>query len=54
MEYGYGPGSFHIHCERAVEAGARLVVIESKNIALDLDLPEDLEALGGLKKLGLE
>ena len=53
IEYGYGPRSFQIHSERAVEAGARLVVIESRNIALDLDLPEDLEALGGLKKLGL-
>jgi 2-phospho-L-lactate guanylyltransferase len=54
IEYGYGPGSFHIHCERAVEAGAKLVIVESRNIALDLDLPEDLKALGGLKKLGLE
>jgi 2-phospho-L-lactate guanylyltransferase len=54
IEYGYGPGSFHTHSVRTVEAGARLLVIESKNIALDLDLPEDLEALGGLKKLGLE
>ena len=53
IEYGYGIGSFHIHSERAVEAGAKLVVVESRNIALDLDLPEDLEALGGLKKLGL-
>jgi 2-phospho-L-lactate guanylyltransferase len=53
IEYGYGPGSFQFHSERAIEAGARLVVIDSRNIALDLDLPEDLEALGGLEKLGL-
>jgi len=53
IEYGYGPGSFHIHSERAIQAGATLVVIESRNISLDLDLPEDLEALGGLNKLGL-
>jgi 2-phospho-L-lactate/phosphoenolpyruvate guanylyltransferase len=53
IEYGYGPGSFQCHSGRAIEAGAKLVVIESRNIALDLDLPEDLEALGGLENLGL-
>ena len=53
IEYGYGPGSFQCHSERATEAGARLVVIDSPNIALDLDLPEDLEALGGMEMLGL-
>ena len=53
IEYGYGPGSFQVHSERARQAGARLEVIFSPNIALDLDLPEDLEALGGMKKLGL-
>jgi 2-phospho-L-lactate guanylyltransferase len=53
IEYGYGPGSFQCHSGRANEAGAKLVVIESRNISLDLDLPEDLEALGGLENLGL-
>jgi len=53
IEYGYGPGSFQCHSERAIEAGARLEVINSPNIALDLDLPEDLEALGGMENLGL-
>jgi 2-phospho-L-lactate guanylyltransferase len=53
IEYGYGPGSFQCHSGRAIEAGAKLVVIESRNISLDLDLPEDLEALGGLENLGL-
>ena len=54
LEYGYGLGSFHCHSERAISAGAKLVVVDSVNIGLDLDLPEDMEALGGLKKLGLE
>jgi 2-phospho-L-lactate/phosphoenolpyruvate guanylyltransferase len=54
IEYGYGPGSFHCHSDRALQSGASLEVIDSPNIALDLDLPEDLEALGGMKKLGLE
>ena len=53
IEYGYGPGSFKCHCERTSLSGARLEIIHSSNIALDLDLPEDLEALGGMKKLGL-
>jgi 2-phospho-L-lactate guanylyltransferase len=53
IEYGYGPGSFKCHSERAAQSGARLEVINLPNIALDLDLPEDLEALGGLEALGL-
>src|SRR5512137_3017628 len=54
IEYGYGPGSFRSHSERSVQAGARLEVIDLYNIALDLDLPEDMEILGGLKALGLD
>jgi 2-phospho-L-lactate guanylyltransferase len=53
IEYGYGPGSFQRHSERATEAGAKLEVVNSDRLALDLDLPEDLELLGGLKKLYL-
>ncbi len=53
IEYGYGPGSFHRHSERAIESGARLKIINSPNIALDLDLPEDLQAVGGMAKLGI-
>jgi 2-phospho-L-lactate guanylyltransferase len=53
IEYGYGPGSFQCHSERATQSGARLEIVNSTNIGLDLDLPEDLEALGGMEKLGL-
>ncbi len=53
IEYGYGPGSFQRHSERAISAGAKLEVLHSKRLGLDLDLPEDLEFLGGLKKLKL-
>ena len=53
IEYGYGPGSFQRHSERAVEAGAKLEVVNSERLGLDLDLPEDLELLGGLEKLKL-
>ncbi len=54
IEYGYGVGSFQRHSLRATEAGATLVVINSERIGLDLDLPEDLEIVGGLKGLNLE
>ncbi|MBN1146224.1 MAG: 2-phospho-L-lactate guanylyltransferase [Anaerolineales bacterium] len=54
IEYDYGPGSFQRHCERALQAGARLEICELPSLALDMDLPEDLqivsEALEGLKE----
>lgn len=54
IEYAYGPGSNLRHAERAEEAGARVEIITSKAIGLDLDLPEDLELIGGLAGLKLE
>lgn len=53
IEYGYGPGSFQRHCQRSNDAGGRLVVVNSERIELDLDLPEDLEMVGGLKGLNI-
>ena len=46
IEYDFGPGSFQRHCERARQAGARLEICELPSIALDMDLPEDLELVG--------
>ena len=43
IEYEFGPGSFQRHCERARRAGARLEICELPSLALDMDLPEDLE-----------
>jgi 2-phospho-L-lactate guanylyltransferase len=43
IEYDFGPGSFQRHCERAIQAGARLEVFDLPSLALDMDLPEDLE-----------
>jgi 2-phospho-L-lactate guanylyltransferase len=54
IEYGYGPGSFQRHCGRSKEAGATLRILNNERIGLDLDLPEDLEIVGGLKGLKLE
>ena len=46
IEYDFGPGSFQRHCERARRAGARLEICELPSLALDMDLPEDLELIG--------
>jgi len=43
LDYEFGPGSFSRHCERARAAGARLEIFELPSLALDMDLPEDLQ-----------
>ncbi|HSQ25827.1 MAG TPA: 2-phospho-L-lactate guanylyltransferase [Anaerolineales bacterium] len=43
IEYEFGPGSFQRHCEMARQVGARLEICEMPSLALDMDLPEDLE-----------
>ena len=43
IEYDFGDDSFHRHCQRAREAGARLEIVNLPTLGLDLDLPEDLE-----------
>ena len=43
IQYTYGPNSFQRHCERALQAGARLEIIDLPSLALDMDMPEDLE-----------
>ena len=54
IEYDFGPGSFQRHCERARQAGARLEICELPSLALDMDLPEDLEQVSKeLNKLTL-
>jgi 2-phospho-L-lactate guanylyltransferase (CobY/MobA/RfbA family) len=45
IPYAYGPGSFQRHCNSARAAGARLEIYRIPSLALDLDLPEDLELL---------
>ncbi len=46
IDYEFGPGSFERHCELARQAGARLEICELPSLALDVDLPEDLEIIG--------
>lgn len=43
IEYDFGPGSFQRHCDRAIQAGARLEIFDLPSLALDVDLPEDLD-----------
>lgn len=43
IEYDFGPGSFNRHCQLAEQVGARLEVVELPSLALDVDLPEDLD-----------
>ena len=45
IEYDFGEGSFQRHCERARQVGAKLEIVELPSLALDLDLPEDLETV---------
>ncbi|MBV6395638.1 MAG: 2-phospho-L-lactate guanylyltransferase [Anaerolineales bacterium] len=45
IEYDFGEDSFPRHCEAARKAGARLEIVNLPSLALDLDVPEDLEEL---------
>ncbi len=47
IEYRFGEDSFAQHCAQAQAAGARLEICSAPGLALDLDVPEDLEALHG-------
>ena len=49
IEFEFGEGSFQRHCERAIESGARLEVVDLPSLGLDLDYPEDLELIRKLE-----
>jgi 2-phospho-L-lactate guanylyltransferase len=44
IDYAYGPGSFQRHVALAQEAGAKVKRYYSDRLALDIDVPADLEA----------
>lgn len=46
IQYEFGPDSFHRHCSQVKNVGARLEICERGSVALDIDLPEDLELAG--------
>jgi len=45
IEYDFGPESFRRHLVRGKAAGARIEIVEIASVGLDVDLPEDLDAL---------
>ncbi len=45
IQYDFGENSFARHCERARQAGARLEIVDLPNLAVDIDLPEDLNLM---------
>jgi 2-phospho-L-lactate guanylyltransferase len=44
IEYGYGPGSYSRHIERARAAGVSVLDYHSPRLSLDIDLPSDLQS----------
>ena len=44
IQYAYGPGSFQRHMALAKESGAKVKRYQSERLALDIDVPADLEA----------
>jgi len=53
LDYSYGPGSFQRHMEQAVHAHATVEICQIPELALDLDLPEDLELLREMDGAGI-
>jgi 2-phospho-L-lactate guanylyltransferase len=43
IEYDFGEDSFSRHCELAEQSGTRLEVVDLPSLAIDVDLPEDLD-----------
>jgi 2-phospho-L-lactate guanylyltransferase len=48
IEPAFGPGSCERHRQLAASAGIKAEVVEVPSLAIDVDAPEDLEALEGL------
>ena len=45
IDYEFGLNSFFNHCSAAIEKGVPLEICELQSLALDIDLPQDLELL---------
>jgi 2-phospho-L-lactate/phosphoenolpyruvate guanylyltransferase len=45
IDYSFGVGSFQRHCDRATKFCIPLEIVNLPSVALDLDLPEDLDYL---------
>lgn len=53
IEYSYGPGSYKRHIEQARRFNARVEVCSIPELALDLDIPEDLDLLREMENVPL-
>ena len=49
ISFSYGSGSFNKHLELARQSGARVKIISSNSLELDLDTPEDLELMQSIQ-----
>ena len=47
FRFGYGPGSFRRHAAEARRLGLAVRVVRDPDLAFDVDVPDDLAALGG-------
>ncbi len=46
FRFAYGPGSFRRHAAEARRLGLGLRVVRDRDLAFDVDIPDDLVALG--------
>ena len=53
IEYQFGPNSFERHSQQARKYQVRLEICEQDELALDLDLPEDLDLLRQMEAIQL-
>ncbi len=54
LQYSYGPGSFQRHIDQAKQRGADVQICKLTSLALDLDLPEDLELLRQIQSVQID
>lgn len=54
LDYQYGLGSFQAHVHQAESKGARVEICKLTSLALDLDLPEDLELLHQIQSVQVD
>lgn len=53
MDYYFGPGSYQQHVVHAKESGMRVEILDRPTLALDLDLPDDLNLVRQMDEFAL-
>lgn len=54
FEYLFGHNSFQFHTQQGFEKGYEVIIVKNEHLALDLDIPEDIELLKKVSPLNLE